>query len=76
MICTRCAHAADNQLGKEEHCDAQGGPDAACLCQHRTDRYRRTAPAAPEQMNVVIHVQQDRVETLDAVHTARRSKEV
>lgn len=39
MICARCAHAADQQLGQDEHCDAQGGPDAQCTCQHRTSRY-------------------------------------
>lgn len=36
MICRDCAEAADRHAGREAHCDA----DAACDCQHRTDRYR------------------------------------
>jgi hypothetical protein len=39
MICARCAHAADNRLPREDHCDSPPGPNAQCTCQHRTDRY-------------------------------------
>lgn len=39
MICTRCAHAADNQLAAAQHCGGGGGPGSRCDCQHRTDRY-------------------------------------
>lgn len=40
MICRDCCEAADRQAGREAHCDADGAPDAACCCQHRTNRYR------------------------------------
>ncbi|EST24510.1 hypothetical protein M878_30555 [Streptomyces roseochromogenus subsp. oscitans DS 12.976] len=43
MICARCAHAADQQLGRDEHCDAQPSPGTPCDCQHRTERYQQTA---------------------------------
>lgn len=39
MIYASCAHAADLQLGEDEHCDSQSGPGAQCTCQHRTARY-------------------------------------
>lgn len=39
MIYASCAHAADLQLGEDEHCDSQSGPGAQCTCQHRTSRY-------------------------------------
>lgn len=52
MICARCAHAADNQLGRAQHCDAQPGPGTPCDCQHRTDRYQQTT--------VVIHIDASR----------------
>jgi hypothetical protein len=40
MICRTCAQAADQQADRDAHCDATGGPDSACCCAHRTDRYR------------------------------------
>ncbi|MFJ2719415.1 hypothetical protein [Streptomyces sp. NPDC087437] len=73
MICPTCAHAADNQLGEEEHCDAQAGPDAQCVCQHRTDRYRRPALAVPEQATVVIHVHSDLPRIAAEIRDLRRN---
>lgn len=52
MICARCARAADQQLGQDEHCDAQPSHGTRCDCQHRTDRYRQTT--------VVIHIDASR----------------
>lgn len=51
MICPRCAHASDRLLPRAEHCDADGGPGAPCCCQHRTDRYRKPAPASATKEN-------------------------
>lgn len=45
MICQTCAAAADNRLVRDMHCDSEGGPGAACDCQHRVDRYRPAASA-------------------------------
>ncbi|MFJ1653469.1 hypothetical protein ACIOC2_19180 [Streptomyces sp. NPDC088337] len=73
MICLTCANAADRQLGEEAHCDATGGPDAQCTCQHRTDRYQRPALAVPEQPTVVIHVHHDPVRLQGAIRDVRRN---
>lgn len=35
MICQPCRQAADQQLGRDAHCD-----DPKCMCGHRVDRYR------------------------------------
>lgn len=35
MICQPCQQAADQQLGRDAHCD-----DPKCMCGHRVDRYR------------------------------------
>lgn len=40
MVCDRCARAADQHAGRDQHCGSTGGPGAACTCQHRTDRYQ------------------------------------
>lgn len=40
MICSQCAHAADQRLPRGHHCDTTRGPGAACDCAHRVDRYR------------------------------------
>lgn len=50
MICPRCRDAADHNQPRTAHCNTDGGPGAPCDCQHRTDRYRNTAPASqPER---------------------------
>ncbi|MER5909547.1 hypothetical protein ABT124_03325 [Streptomyces sp. NPDC001982] len=72
MICARCAHAADEQLGEEEHCDAQPGPDAQCDCQHRTDRYRPTT--ARKEATVVVHIHPDPPHIVDAIRDLRRNR--
>jgi hypothetical protein len=70
VICDPCAHAADRQLGRDAHCDAQPGPGSQCDCQHRTDRYR---PAAtPERASVVIHVHPDPPHVVEAIRDIRR----
>lgn len=49
MICSLCAAAADARAPRNQHCNATGGPGAACDCQHQVDRYRTPAePTAPE----------------------------
>lgn len=40
MICRDCCEAADQHAGRDAHCDADGGPESACDCAHRVDRYR------------------------------------
>lgn len=47
MIRRDCAEAADRHAGREAHCDSDGGPDSACDCQHRTDRYRTPEEPTP-----------------------------
>jgi len=70
VICKTCAAAADQQLGPEHHCDATGGPDSQCDCQHRTDRYRPRPK--PKQVSVVVHVHQDPPHIADAIRDLRR----
>lgn len=40
MICQPCAAAADARAPRSQHCTSEGGPGAACDCQHRTDLYQ------------------------------------
>lgn len=47
MICTPCARAADQRLGRDQHCD-----DDKCMCGHRVDRYRPKPDHEPT-LNVV-----------------------
>ncbi|MDT0306150.1 hypothetical protein RM780_04130 [Streptomyces sp. DSM 44917] len=39
MVCPRCCAAADARAPRDQHCDANGGPGAACDCAHRVERY-------------------------------------
>lgn len=71
MICARCAHAADRQLGEDEHCADQPGSGSACDCQHRTERYRRPAATGPEA-TVVIHIHPDPPHVAAAIRDIRR----
>lgn len=46
MICPPCARAADQQLGRDQHCD-----DPGCTCGHRVERYQKTT--GEQQLTVV-----------------------
>ncbi|HET6636796.1 MAG TPA: hypothetical protein VFH77_17395 [Streptomyces sp.] len=76
MICQRCMDAAAQRLGREHHCAATGGPDSACHCQHRTDRYGtafRTARPDEAPVTVVIHVHPDPTALLAELRRVRRN---
>jgi len=71
VICTRCATAADRQLGPEQHCSAASGPDAPCTCQHRTDRYRRSLPS-PDKVSVTLTILADPPAIAEEIRDLRR----